>query len=361
MRIQALRGAEWQAGTPTERIVLAVDLYDSTRRRIESVRDAPDPAQHIALYAGSFLRHNAIVHELYEELDPGIDAELVDFVSDGVLFTLAADCSQQAMDFALRIVETLAGEKLDTSIGIDFGTIAAFTLLDTQKNTTRFLQVVGKPVDRAVRLSWIARPGEVLVTSLAANSQSLHDVFEFTPHGAALEVSLDKWHRDGPTELAVHAVSRLGQPTNSFQGNTRKLYRYTLELREAIEEFVGFDLKFWATAEDMLFSGDSWQQRRATGTLLELLTKVEAPLLARPPEVAVNEKLSRTIDEFTEWCSTTRRRIQEFNKGQLAIGEDSWQSDKDSSNRECIEKFCDDVRLAAGITLSNIRGVQDAK
>jgi len=356
--IEALKGTGWLAGAQTEKIVLAVDLFDSTRRRLQDAYEEGDPEKKLASYANRILRHNAIIFELYEELDERLGAQLVDFVSDCAVFTLDLAAKQDAMTFALHIVETLGAEGLHTSVGIDYGTVATFSLLDSSGAATRFQQVVGKAVDRAVRLSWIARPGEVLVASQLAGPDTFGEIFQFFPK-SAVEVSLDKWYRVGPEDLSVHAVYPLHRAMPpDVPGNMRKFSHYLLELLQEMEAMRQSVPGYWAANEIDLDQPEISKKWPAVDRLLALLEELEAPLKERPPELDSFPELKHQIEAFSGWCNRTRKKVEEVQR-LLRGGNATWKGIAGESCRDFIEASIMSIISAALVAFGHSRGAPD--
>ena len=170
-------------GEEGDAVVISIDQHASMARRT---------AVDVANWSHHFLEHNRMVFAAmrkWNETNSERRVDLVAFVGDGALLT--TNDPRDAVEFTLGVVETMSAAGITTRAGIALGTISRKVLVDGEEET-QFRQVVGRPVDLAVRLSWIAMPSQVLITSRAASSlEESGRFFKHPPH--AVFVSFDKW------------------------------------------------------------------------------------------------------------------------------------------------------------------------
>ena len=262
----------WE-GAATPLIVVCIDLHDSmaNRRTIEPLQRSAE-----------FLRHNSIVHEscqLWKQRNQqnANQMELVNFVGDAALVTFPEPSREQALAFAWEIIDKIHDSGSETAIGIDVGDVAIIGVASGHPaHAFHSRQAAGFAVDRAVRLSWIARPGEILATDVFTSTLGVTTEFQLMPTVGPVAVSLDKWP-SGQLELGgevfVHSVRRIeiGDSPSYRPANVRILSDYFRRLQLASLDFLRESPRKWSLVLEEFRKPERWTRREALEDFLETL------------------------------------------------------------------------------------------
>lgn len=377
-------GSQWQCVDMPARIVVSVDLHDSMRSRLEAAHRIDVTVRNKAAmeaYSRGFLTHNAIVYEQFKSLPKDCGAQLVDFVADGLVLTFNGDAIEAALDFGVTVVDRLSERSLDTSVGIDSGEVAIFDLIDALGQTTGFREVVGIPIDRAVRLSWLARPGQVLVASGIAQAPTLNDHFVFVPNPSAVGVTLDRWHTargeggedatvgeegeenamKGFTVYAVYAKS-CPEASRQVPKNTRKLVIYSLRLRSRMEDLLNrFLPEAWESNEKVLDHDSLRGKREAVIAMTGLLSNIRVAIGMWPPELRQHDDLDHHVRALSTWCTEQAKTLKKLDKD-LSQRNVTWTDGDRKSERWVIDTSITSIVSAISKLLRTLdppRGIQD--
>lgn len=310
--IKAGNGPRWDADDPTERLVMSVDLRDSTRRRLRTIpqpgapRDLPRES---STYCDGFLRHNALVYELFERLPHKHEATIVDFVADGVLLTFRIGAIEGLLEFAIELVNTLREHDLETGVGVDVGPVALFELFDSGGRRTQFVEATGVPVDRAIRLSWLASSCQILVAAQAFDVSLPNETLAFTDE---IPVTLDKWG-DGAQGVKVRAVyaNTADAHDRPLPANERKAAAYLLWLRAEMDKRAFQARPLWDAHVRILEGVAPHPKRDAAEYLVGLLNGVEDLTKDAPPEVDHSKDLATAIETLQKWCEERRAYLSQ--------------------------------------------------
>lgn len=271
------------------------------------------------------MRHNAIVYEICRDWTSTGIAEpgLVNFTGDAALVTFPEAAAELALAFAWEVVDQVHHKiGSETSIGVDVGEVAILSIDgDGPLTISGSRQAAGYPVDRAVRLSWIARPGEVLAT--LALTKLLPDTtkFDLSPVDPAA-VSLDKWppaQLELGGQVLVHSISRTAADRASLRSapaNIRLTAEYLRRLQlnacEMLRELPGQ----WILVLNGFRMADRWMRKEALETFLEKLERSKLIDNSVMPELIGSQTgMMNPISIFRNWRDDTIASIYQLLEG----------------------------------------------
>lgn len=291
-------------GEARERVVVCIDLYNSMdgRRDREALPRSAD-----------FLCHNSLLFECFQDWygrpegeQAGID--LVNFSGDAGLITFHHGFGETALAFACDVLEQVRATGYQTVAGVDVGEVAAVELVDRRSDSVQTRYAVGYPVDRAVRLSWIAAPGEILATSSLTTAIGSLDGFELLPGPDPVGVSLDKWPSAQVSlfgEVLVHSVRRRTGSTASPSrppANVARLVDYFHRLQLNALDFLRESPRRWGATLDAFGRQDRWHRVEVLDDFIEALDRsqaIDSPCL---PELAtVPQPNPSPLEMFATW------------------------------------------------------------
>lgn len=284
-----------------KRIVVCLDLHNSMADR--RARDALPRSRR-------FLRHNQVLFECFDawrRTPAGKSAEidLVDFVGDAGLLTFREGCADVALKFAADVIAQSRENGCLTAAGVDVGEVAVVDLYDEE--TVRARHAVGFPVDRAVRLSWIARPGEILSTGSVTSALNGSNEFDLGPTPEPVGVSLDKWPAEQVAvcgEVLVHSVHPRGvaRTEPARPANAVRLADYFRRLQLSAFRFLDEAPHRWSALVDDFRRSERWRRREALERILEFLDESRAIDDGQLPEL-VDLRLA-SGDPLAVFCDT---------------------------------------------------------
>lgn len=306
------RRSEW-AGEARELIAVCADLHDSMAHRLSRESRARSEV---------FLKHNSILYECVREWQAKEDGrragiEIVSFVGDAGLVTFLEGFGKVAIDFACELVERVHSQNLETTIGMDAGEVSILELRDANDDPTGMRNAVGFAVDRAVRLSWIAEPGQIVATNAVSNAVDSAD-FDFLPTADAVAVSLDKWPdtQNMWGGVRVHAIERrvaqrVGPPVRP--ANIPKLIDYFRRLQLETHEFLREAPMRWQAAMSQFRSTEHWHIKLALDDMVEILESSRRLDNSRIPELdGFREGTRDCLEDFVSWREGMLTRIQDL-------------------------------------------------
>lgn len=304
--------SDW-AGEARDLIVVCIDLYDSMGGRLS--REARPRSE-------VFLRHNGLVYECVRDWQSGelgrrAGIELVNFVGDAGLVTFSGDSAAAAVEFSCDVVERVRRDNLMTSVGMDVGEVSVLELCDACDGPMGIRHAVGFAVDRAVRLSWIAAPGQILATSAVSTGVGSLG-FDLLPTTDAIGVTLDKWpdSQNAWGGVRVHAVERrvsgrVGTPTRP--ANRRKLIEYFRRLQLEAGDFLRVAPNYWHAALNQFKSAEQWHVRLALDDMIDLLERSRRMDNSRIPELdGLRDGALDCLEEFVSWREGLLTTLQDL-------------------------------------------------
>jgi hypothetical protein len=304
--------------TAAQRIVVCLDLHNSMSDR--RARDALPRSK-------KFLLHNHVLYECFEEWrrrpeGEQADIDLVDFVGDAGLVTFRWGSGEAALTFACDVVERLREQGCLTAVGVDAGEVALVDLADVGANV-RARHAVGFPVDRAVRLSWIARPGEILSTGSVTSELSDSERFELSPAPEPVGVSLDKWPAEQLAvcgEVLVHSVRPRGASTSAPSTppqNRIRIADYFRRLQLGALDFLNRAPQHRAAVAEGVRWSDRWRLREAIEDTIEFLTTARTIGADQIPELtnyrqATEDPVAAFCDILEETIAAMQKLLQRY-------------------------------------------------
>ena len=304
--------SDW-AGDARELIVICVDLHDSMAGRLSRESRARSE---------TFLKHNSIVYDCFRDWQAREDGrlagiELINFVGDAGLITFLDGNGDAAVEFSCELVERVRRHKLETAVGMDVGEVSVLELCDVAEGPMGMRHAVGYAVDRAVRLSWIAGPGQILATNAVSAEVDSTD-FEFLPTVDAVGVSLDKWPdtQNAWGGIRVHLVERrIAERTGPVArpANIPKLIDYFRRLQLETSDFLREAPKRWQAALNQFRGTELWHVKLALDDMVDILENSRRLDNSRIPELdGYREGTKDCLEDFVSWRESMLTRLQDL-------------------------------------------------
>jgi len=308
------RRSDW-AGDSRDLIVVCADLHDSMAHRLSRESRARSEM---------FLKHNRILYDCvreWERREVGSQAgvELVDFVGDAGLITFLDGFYEDALAFSCELVDRVRSYNLETAIGIDVGEVSVLELYDADEGPVGMRHAVGYAVDRAVRLSWIAGPGQIFATNAVSSSiDGTH--FDVLPTADAVGVSLDKWPETQNVwgGVKVHVVERRDPGRTrppARPANIPRLVDYFRQLQLETHEFLREAPKRWRGVMNQFRSTEQWHIKLALDEILDVLESSRRLDNSRIPELdGFREGARDCLEDFVSWREGMLTKIQDMQR-----------------------------------------------